>query len=341
MKKDYKSKRRAKRRARIGTLTAIIIVVFLGVFFSVIQSDYKKISLEETVTLKVENGMGASAIADMLKENGVIKYPKAFLFYAYKDGYIDRFKAGSITIEPKSGYTDIFDILIQDNRDLIKVTIPEGYEVRMIIDKFEKAGVIDREKFIKALDSSKYDYEFLKDRPKRNDNLEGYLFPDTYFIYPEDTEEDIVRMMLDEFDKRFKSEFYQRAEELDMSIDDIITLASIIERETDNDNERKKVAGVFYNRINKDMKLQSCATVQYILEERKPNLSTADTKIDSPYNTYKYSGLPKGPIACPGIECIEAALYPEDTDALYFVQGSDGKHIFSKTYEDHLKAKGN
>lgn len=324
-------------------MALLFAVITAAVIFKTgyaVISDFRHISLDESVTFRIENGTGAKKIAYMLKENGAIKYPDVFLLYAKKGGYAGRFKAGSTTINPGVSYADICDLLIQDNRNLTKVTIPEGFESRMIIDRLEEAGVINREKFISLLDASLYDYKFLKDIPARNDNLEGYLFPNTYYIYPEDSEKDIIKMMLDEFDSHFRPEYYDRAKELDMSVDDIVKLASIIERETDSDEERSKVAGVFYNRIKKRMKLQSCATVQYILKERKPNLSNEDTKIDSPYNTYKYDGLPAGPIACPGEECIRAALYPEDTKALFFVQGADGKHIFSETYEQHLKAKG-
>lgn len=144
--------------------------------------------------------------------------------------------------------------------------------------------------------------------------------------------------MLKTFDQKFTDEYYKRAQEMGKSVDQIITMASIIERETDSDTERAKVAGVFYNRLNKGMKLQSCATVQYVLGSHKPVLSIADTEIDSPYNTYKYAGLPVGPIANPGEDCIKAALYPEETDAFYFCLGKNGEHIFSKTYEEHVAA---
>ena len=152
------------------------------------------------------------------------------------------------------------------------------------------------------------------------------------------TEHEIIDLMLQAFNNQFKDEYYDRAAQMGMTVDQVITMASIIERETDSEAERSKVAGVFYNRINSGMKLQSCATVQYLLGERKPVLSIADTQIDSPYNTYIYPGLPIGPISNPGIACIEAALYPEQTDAYYFVQGQDGQHIFSNTYEEHLAA---
>ena len=152
------------------------------------------------------------------------------------------------------------------------------------------------------------------------------------------SEHEIIDMMLREFDTQFKAEYYDRAEQMNLTVDQVITMASIIQGETDSETERAKVAGVFYNRINSDMNLQSCATVQYILGERKAVLSVADTQINSPYNTYINSGFPIGPICNPETACIEAALYPEETDAFYFVQGSDGKHIFSNTYEEHEKA---
>ena len=168
--------------------------------------------------------------------------------------------------------------------------------------------------------------------------MEGYLFPATYEIPNGMSAHDIIDLMLAAFDNQFKPEYYERATELGLTVDEVITMASIVERETDSGTERAKVAGVFYNRRNSGMKFQSCATVQYILGERKPVLSIADTQIDSPYNTYMYAGFPIGPICNPGTECIEAALYPEATDAYYFVLGKDGSHIYSKTYEEHLAA---
>ena len=198
--------------------------------------------------------------------------------------------------------------------------------------------MINEAEFDKALNPDDYDYRFLKNLPERKNKLEGYLFPSTYFISEEMSEHEIIDMMLREFDTQFKAEYYDRAEQMNLTVDQVITMASIIQGETDSETERAKVAGVFYNRINSDMNLQSCATVQYILGERKAVLSVADTQINSPYNTYINSGFPIGPICNPETACIEAALYPEETDAFYFVQGSDGKHIFSKTYEEHEKA---
>jgi peptidoglycan lytic transglycosylase G len=145
--------------------------------------------------------------------------------------------------------------------------------------------------------------------------------------------------MLNRFDQIFKDEYYDRVNNLGMSVNEVITLASIIEREAKVEKERPFVSSVFYNRIKSGMLLQSCATVQYVLGERKEKLTYQDIAIDSPYNTYKFEGLPPKPIASPGKPSIEAALYPAESEYLFFVVSKNGEHHFSKTYEEHLKAK--
>ncbi|MCX7715653.1 MAG: endolytic transglycosylase MltG [Clostridia bacterium] len=315
------------------------IGILCGIFAIDVANDVHKIRIKEPVVVEVADGASANKIADMLKEKGVIRHPFVFRQQAKKGGYSGSFKPGTATITPGMSYTDIMQLLTESNRDMVKITIPEGYEVRQIEDKLVEAGLIDRERFDSLLKAGNFNYKFLNDIPDRENQLEGYLFPATYYISKQADEREIIEMMLDAFDRNFKAEYYERAKELNMTVDEIVTLASIIERETSLEEERPLVSGVFYNRIRDNMKLQSCATVEYILKERKAKLSTEDLKIDSKYNTYMYDGLPIGPIACPGTKCIEAALYPADTDAKYFVLGKDGKHIFSKTYEEHLKAK--
>jgi UPF0755 protein len=327
------------KKSKVALIAVLVVILCAGVYSGLVIKDMTGVAIKEGKTIKIEEKTGAGQIADQLKKERVIKYPLAFKIKAKLSGYSARFKPGSLTVQPDMSYTDIMDALITPNRGLSKVTIPEGYELRQIEDKLFEAGLIDREKFKAALDPSLYDYKFLKNIPDRENKLEGYLFPDTYNIAKGTSEKDIVNMMLRAFDKNFKPEYYDRAKQLDMTVDEIVTLASIIERETNNAEERPVVAGVFYNRIHDNMRLQSCATVQYILKERKANLSNSDVKIKSPYNTYMNAGLPIGPIAAPGANCIAAALYPEETTAKFFVLGKDGKHIFSDTYEEHEKAK--
>ena len=228
----------------------------------------------------------------------------------------------------------------------LKVIIPEGYTFNQIADKLEKASLISKDKFASVASKEKFDYKFLKDIPNREKKLEGYLFPDTYIFDVKAGEKAIIDRMLARFDEIFKPEYYDKAKALGLSVDDVIILASLIEREAKEYEERRLISGVFYNRLkSKDpahKKLQSCATIQYILLNRtgevKPKLTEADTKIEDPYNTYLHEGLPPGPICCPGKESIEAALEPEATDYYYFVSKGDGTHEFSKTLSQHQAA---
>lgn len=304
-----------------------------------IRKDFTHNRLSSPVTFTVDDGESANVTINKLHENGVIRYPAFFKLKCRRDSRSSAIKSGAVTINPGMSYDDIMSLLTENNRNTVKVTIPEGYELRMIAERIEQEGLATQEEFYAAANPADYSYPFLTDLPQRENPLEGYLYPDTY-IFPETAAaHDIIDAMLSEFNSVFTEEYINRAEELDMTVDSIVTLASIIERETDNPDERAKVAGVFYNRINSGMYLQSCATVQYVLAERKARLTNDDIAVDSPYNTYKYPGLPIGPIASPGKECIEAALYPEQTTAKFFVLGADGKHIFSDTYEEHLIAK--
>lgn len=234
-------------------------------------------------------------------------------------------------------YDEITEVLIQPpQKDNYTVTIPEGYEFRQIVNLLEENGIINREVFLREAESGEFDFDFVKQIPQRENRLEGYLFPDTYTFRPEDSEHDVILRMLENFNNKAMSVINEANS--GKSVDEIIILSSIIEREAASDDDRGKIASVFVNRLNIGMKLESCATVQYILKERKSVLSNEDTQIDSPYNTYKNSGLPIGPIASPGIKSIQAALYPEQTNYLYFMAARDGKSsVFAETYEQHLE----
>ena len=217
-----------------------------------------------------------------------------------------------------------------------KELIPEGYELRNIADALEEKGLIDRSRFEDELEKGKFDYDFINEISRKKNRLEGYLFPATYEIEPGTGEHEIIDMMLKKFNDTVVPLYKQSGSTY--SLDEIVTMASLVEREAANDSERGKVASVFYNRLEKGMTLSSCATVQYILKERKTILSTSDTKIKSDYNTYINKGLPVGPIASPGEKSVRAALYPEKTDYLYFAAKADGSaNVFSKTGEEHME----
>lgn len=293
----------------------------------------------EDVQISVPKGSGAYEIAEILKEQDVIGSKTAF--YLYSRITKPEFKYGLHKLS-RSGYKNIVkDLTSSENIYSCTVTIPEGYEMKEIAEKLAEAGLLTVDSFYENAKPEYYDYWFLKNLPDREESLEGYLFPDTYSFGGFETPQEIIDTLLANFDKRITETMRKDAEKTGLSFDEIITLASIIEREAADHNEFKKVAGVFYNRINRvgesNGYLESCATVQYILKERKTVLSVSDTKIDSPYNTYKYPGLPIGPISSPGLKAIESAIYPEKTSYLYFVADGNGNHYFAKDYATHLK----
>ena len=292
------------------------------------------------VEFSVPRGTNGSEIVSLLKEKGVIRYELPFKIYAMISGFDSKYKSGDFIVNTGDSYKEILTIITGDsnsNVNKVKITIPEGFEVEQIAAAMEKAGVTSAKDFLEAASTDAYDFEFLKDiknKEKRKYVLEGYLFPNTYVFNKNTPAKDVVYTML----KTFGDVIVKYDVE---DIDDLVNLASIIEREAVGNIDRNKVSSVFHNRLQgKDglTKLQSCATVQYILGERKDVLSEADTRIDSPFNTYMYEGLPAGPIANPGEEAIKAALNPAKTDYLYFGLNKKGEHIFSLTYEEHLKA---
>ena len=289
----------------------------------------------------IPRGSSLKAIADILKKENIIRDSLVFELYCQLNDRSDSIKAGKYSISSSMRVPEIVEVIVSGKAivDTLKFTIPEGYKLEQIVEKLSSLGVVSKEEIESALDAKKYDYGFISQIPDREKKLEGYLIQDTYEIYKDTTAQAIIDNLLERFDEIFTEEYKSRAKELDMTMDQVVVLASIIEREAKLDNERKTISAVFHNRLKKNMMLQSCATVQYLFKEQKDVLSYKDLEIQSPYNTYINAGLPPGPIASPGLKSIEAALYPEDTDYLYFVARDDGSHIFTRTYGEHINAQ--
>lgn len=319
-------------------IIGVVIIVVLFFAYDVLVDVGGTKTESPEITIEIPNGVGASQIADILGAKGVIKYP--FVYKIVSKAYPANYKFGEHILRKSMSYNQIISSISETvlPANSIKVVIPEGFEVRQIVDELVSKELVDRDEFTELLNTAKFDYPFLKDVNRKQNRFEGYLFPATYIFQKGMAENEILKAMLDKFNSEFTDEYYARAKELNMTVDEVITLASIVEREAAAATELKKVSSVFHNRLNSKTALESCATVQYILKERKPVLSVADTKIKSPYNTYQNKGLPVGPIASPGKTAIEAALYPDDTEYMFFVAKPNGEHIFSKTYEEHLKA---
>ncbi|SHH08276.1 endolytic transglycosylase MltG [Tepidibacter thalassicus] len=325
-------------------IKAILIVIFIAlglVYFNIQVGPYDSKS-NEKVIVSIPRGSSLNETAGILVDKEVVKNKWFFIIVA-KINHMDKgIKAGTYSISKSFSNKKILALLNSGKvyKNIVKVTIPEGFEANQIANRFSNLGLVDREKFLELVNNPsvfKSKYPFLND--KNIVSLEGFLFPDTYFIDKNYSEKVIIDIMLKRFNEIYDEDYKKRQKEMGLNLNEVITMASIIEKEAKLDEERPIISAVFYNRMNINMPLQSCATVQYVLGERKSVLSYNDIKIDSPYNTYKNNGLPPGPIASPGEKSIKAALYPADVDYLYFVAKKDGSHSFSKTYSEHLKRK--
>ena len=313
----------------IGKLFFIFSLIFL-ITILFITAIYFPLE-ENSVTQKVVNipsGTNAKEIVDLLEKNEIIRknnYTFRILIKLLK--LEDQLKFGEYNLSPSMNMLQIVDKLVKGKVIVYKITIPEGYTCTQIAELLDKKEVAEKEAFLKLV----------KDSEKTS---EGYLFPDTYEVPKKYGAEKMVKAMLSNFNQiAIENKFTEKAEKIGFSLNEIIILASIIEKEAKFSEEKNKVSSVFHNRLEKGMKLQSCATIQYILETPKERLDENDLNIDSPYNTYLYKGLPPGPICNPGLDSIIAALEPEEEDYLYFVLGENGRHIFSKTYQEHLRNK--
>ena len=289
----------------------------------------------KSVYIKISEGMTTGEIADKLKEKNVISSSLKFRLISRLRGYDGQLKPGTYTFEEEMDDEEIFVKLLNGEKHLVRFTIPEGFGVKEIAERLSSLEIADKENFLKAADNFA-PYTYMHKRKNVFYAAEGFLFPETYTIESDTPIDDILKMMASEFDSRITPEMRERAKELGLSIYDLTTLASLVEREVRYPEDRPIVAQVFFKRLKMNMPLQTDATLQYLLDEPKEDVTIKDTEIDSPYNTYKNAGLPPGPIANPGMDAFNAVLHPADTDYLYFVADRQGHNHYSYTYDEHL-----
>lgn len=293
------------------------------------------VSKDSTPTrVVIPPGCGVKKIGEALRKKGLINSRILFSFLSLWGGSDRDLKAGEYRLSPDMGIYRILDVLHSGRAALIQVTVPEGLSFRQIGIVLEKEGLSDAERF-EALCRQKSWFSGLNIQA---DTLEGYLFPETYRFALNTPEETIIKTMVAEFFRHFDSDRQRRAEDLGMTRHQVITLASLIEKETAAESERTIISAVFHNRLKKRMRMECDPTVIYALEDFDGNIRKKDLSVDSPYNTYRYYGLPPGPIANPGDDSIYAALFPADSPALYFVSKNDGTHQFSTTLSKHRRA---
>lgn len=318
----------------VSMLLSAFIIVAANEVFAFKKPDY-------TAVVEIPENAGTYQVARILKKADIINHPVLFSLFVGMTTDDVKFIAGKHEPNAALDYRALLRTLTRKStyRDTVRVTIPEGYNIKQIVELLVEKGVCEKQ----ALEEVLKDHDFensLLDNLKTGElnRLEGYLFPDTYEFYVGDEPVRVINKLISNFGNKFTKEMVSRAGELNMTVHEVITLASIIEKEA-TASDREKISSVFHNRLSSKNYpyLESCATVQYALGTNKKILTIEDTKVESPYNTYENKGLPPGPIASPGSEAIEAALYPADTDYLFFALQENGTHKFSKTYAEHQK----
>ena len=326
----------------------ILLVFVWGIYLSKNSAD------SENNLFLVERGQNLFEIAYNLEKDEIIKNKLFLDLYVFLRTSQNKLQAGQYFLNPSMSIKEIGDKIISGDTAKTVITIPEGWNLRDIGWYFENQGMFQAEELFelvgfplinysvntdlpKPKDFS-LDYDFLKNKPK-NISLEGYLFPDTYEIVLGAELEEIVRKMLANFNKKLTGELKKEIQKQGKSIFEIITMASLIEKEVKTLEDKKIVSGVLWKRLGAGIGLQVDATITYITGKKSVRISKQETEIDSLYNTYKYRGLPLGPISNPGLESIEAAIYPENSDYWYYLSTLEGETIFSETLEKHNIAK--
>lgn len=289
------------------------------------------------VTVQIPRGASAGTIARILAEHGVVRSALGFSVLARATGKSGSLKPGAYMLSPSMRPYVVLDKLARGDVCGRWVTFPEGFTARQMGERLEAENLGKSEKFSRLAyyGGSSFRTDFAHPGP----SLEGYLFPDTYLVPIGQSEEEVIREMLECFRRKVAEPLAEDIASSGMSLHEVITLASLIEREAKIPEDRPLISAVIHNRLRRNMRLEIDATVLYALGRHKERVLYSDLDVDSPYNTYRYAGLPPGPIANPGLASIRAALHPASVDYLYYVARRDGSHIFSRTFGEHQRAK--
>jgi len=320
----------------------LIIIVIVAASFSWYKASIRPVdgNSETRQAVKVESGMSVEQIAQLLKGKGIIRSPRAFMIYAKLHGQEGALQAGKFVLRPSMDIGELIAILQNGKAEELIVTIPEGFTVMQIDELLADKGVTQRGEVIRCAQECDFSsFDFLPSEgglAERGGQLEGYLFPETYYI---DVEEFVPKFflerMLTTFRRRVLETFPQKFPDPKRSLHQIVTIASLIEEEALTDEERPMVSGILWKRFEAELGLGVDATVRYILDKPTGAITTADLNFNSPYNTRKFKGLPPGPIASPGEASIRAALFPKESDYWYYLHGSDGEIHYAVTNEEH------
>ena len=315
----------------INTTLSIAITILIIFITSMLSVNNREVN---SSVITIEKGMSLNSVSHLLLENEIIVNQNIFKFKVVTRGLASKIPTGRFLIDGMISDAILIDIIFNKGPIKLKLTIPEGSQSKNLFQDINTLLSTDYD-FNKYFNST----EILEQYKVDASSLEGYLYPNTYYLYHDSSPEEIIDILLSEFWKKFNKNLQDRANQLGFSVHEVVTLASIIEGEAMLDIERSTISSVYHNRLKINMKLQADPTIQYIIPGPPKTLSNRDLRIKSDYNTYQNYGLPPGPINNPGIASIKAALYPEDTNFLFFVAQGDGSHAFTTNEKDHEEAK--
>ena len=333
-------KKRHNNKVRYFLSIVLISAILAGIGWLLCNDLLALNKREHTAQIVVTDGEKLGSVATSLKQEGLIQFKFFFLLYGMMSD--TEVVAGTYELNTDMDYHALLTAMSARSgaRQTVDITIPEGYSMDQIFTLLEENNVNTVEDLTETAANGDFDYDFLEGKEKGDaSRLEGYLFPDTYQFYCGGDPEDVIDKMLQNFDNKMTDELMAAVESSPYSLDEIIIIASLIEKETDG-NDRSVISSVIRNRLNNSGEtagyLQIDASLLYALGEHKETLTEEDMQVDSPYNLYKYKGLPPTPIANPGMSSIRAALYPDDTNYYFYALGDDGVHHFFRTYQEHL-----
>jgi UPF0755 protein len=326
----------------IFSLAAAAISVALFVYWRHLSAP---VNLTAARGFTVEVGDSLEAISLRAEQAGLIRSASAFKLYAKVSGLAPAYKAGNFAFSGPVSLESLSSALVAGDKqsNTVRITVPEGYAIRDIDAHLAKNGLSVSGEFSRRLASpdflatARQTYDFLADEKVLS--LEGYLFPDTYDVYKDVKPEELARKMLDNFERKLKPEWLDEIKRQGKSLQDMVIMASLVEKEVRKVEDMKMVADIFWRRLDNGQAFESCATLAYVLGVNKPQYSLEDTQVDSPYNTYRHKGLPPGPIANPGLNAIEAAIFPLSNNYNFFLTARDGRTIFSASFEEHVANK--
>ncbi|MDQ1283727.1 MAG: Endolytic murein transglycosylase [Patescibacteria group bacterium] len=325
---------------KILVLSAALLVVITSVFYFRYRVYYSHGDKSKQVSFEIKKGEGNAEIAANLEAAELISGKIYFYYYLRSHDLLSRIMPGDYNLSGSMTIPEIAAVITEKRDDSIRVTFPEGWSSRKMADKLNDLG-LDGEGFLEIVEKPQEfsgQYGFLEEG--KVSGLEGYLFPDTYFFKKNETAENIVSKMLNNFDEKLAGELQMEIERQGRSVREIVIMASIIEKEVMSASDMKLVGGIFYNRLAANMPLQSDATLSYYFQDDKDQHQGEELDADTPYNTYRYKGLPSGPIGNPGEKALVAAIYPEKTEFMYFLSDKNTKEtVFSRTFEEHVDNK--